>query len=402
MTAKRRVPLTTRLGYILLGYWRYLRHEGRVITNVLVFLVLSAFLIVLLVVTLFRIQPKYSIYATFADTGGVFSGQEVTYRGVTVGRVGDLRVVRDGVLIELVVEETYNRIPKEGTIARVMFKSAVGEQFVDLLPDHVGAPFFASGDTIPIERTSIPIQIEDLLRELDAVLRSIDPQALGSLINELGAGLSGHGEDLKNIILALDTFAQVGADRRDELAGLIGDGADIQDSFNSTREDFVRAQEAARAVLATLVARKGDVQRTLEATRDLGTEIIALLDHRKQELNQILADLGDVVRISHAHQGDLDKTLTYLGPFLADAVAAYDAPYFVFNLLSNDEAPSCTYDPSSRPVRSVTDPPEEPETDFACRPGGVGSTSASSSTISPALRAQLDRISWLKLFTLGY
>jgi len=379
------------------------RLTRRVIINTIAFGVLS---LVLIVVMAFQVLPtvfgrSYSIYGIFTAAGGVATNQEVTYRGVQVGRVGEMTLTDRNVRIELIIEAGH-RIPRDGTSARVLFKSAVGEQFVDLLPDHVGAPFFASGDTIPIERTSIPIQIEDLLRELDAVLRSIDPQALGSLINELGAGLSGHGEDLKNIILALDTFAQVGADRRDELAGLIGDGADIQDSFNSTREDFVRAQEAARAVLATLVARKGDVQRTLEATRDLGTEIIALLDHRKQELNQILADLGDVVRISHAHQGDLDKTLTYLGPFLADAVAAYDAPYFVFNLLSNDEAPSCTYDPSSRPVRSVTDPPEEPETDFACRPGGVGSTSASSSTISPALRAQLDRISWLKLFTLGY
>ena len=380
-----------------------MRLTRRVIINTIAFGVLS---LVLIVVMAFQVLPtvfgrSYSIYGIFTAAGGVATNQEVTYRGVQVGRVGEMTLTDRNVRIELIIEAGH-RIPRDGTSARVLFKSAVGEQFVDLLPDHVGAPFFASGDTIPIERTSIPIQIEDLLRELDAVLRSIDPQALGSLINELGAGLSGHGEDLKNIILALDTFAQVGADRRDELAGLIGDGADIQDSFNSTREDFVRAQEAARAVLATLVARKGDVQRTLEATRDLGTEIIALLDHRKQELNQILADLGDVVRISHAHQGDLDKTLTYLGPFLADAVAAYDAPYFVFNLLSNDEAPSCTYDPSSRPVRSVTDPPEEPETDFACRPGGVGSTSASSSTISPALRAQLDRISWLKLFTLGY
>ena len=380
-----------------------MRLTRRVIINTIAFGALSLVLIVVMAV---QVLPtvfgrSYSIYGIFTAAGGVATNQEVTYRGVQVGRVGDMTLTDRHVRIELIIEAG-NRIPRDGTSARVLFKSAVGEQFIDLLPDHETGPFFASGDTIPVERTSIPIQIEDLLRNLDAVLRSIDPQALGSLINELGAGLTGHGDDLKNVILALDTFARVGADRRNELAGIIGDGADIQDSFNSTREDFVRAQEAARAVLATLVARKDDVERTLEATRDLGTEIIALLDHRKQELNQILADLGDVVRISHAHQGDLDKTLTFLGPFLADAVAAYDAPYFVFNLLANNDAPSCTYDPSSRPVRSVTDPPEQPVTDFACRPGGVGSTSASSSTISPALRAQLDRISWLKLFTLGY
>ncbi|HJR19689.1 MAG TPA: MCE family protein [Actinomycetota bacterium] len=382
-----------------------MRLTRRVVVNTIAFGVLS---LLLIVVMSFQVLPtvfgsSYPIYGIFTAAGGVATNQEVTYRGVQVGRVGDMTLTEDGVRIELIIESGY-RIPREGTRARVLFKSAVGEQFVDLLPESNGEPFFRAGDTIPADRTSIPIQIEDLLRQLQDVLVSVDPDALGTLIHELGTGLTGHGDELKNIILALDTLGKIGADRRAQLAGLIGDGADIQGSFNSTREDFVRAQEAARAVLETLVARKDDVERTLKATAALDTEIIALLDNRRQELNQILADLGEVVRISHAHRGDLDKTLTYLGPFLADAVAAYDAPYFVFNLLANTDSPSCSYDPSSRPQRAVTDPPEEPEHDFACAGAGGASVSASGTTapLPPALQARLDRLSWLRLFTMGY
>ena len=382
-----------------------MRLTRRVIINTIAFGGLS---LLLIIVMAFQVLPtvfgsSYPIYAIFTAGGGVASNQEVTYRGVQVGRVGAMTLTEGGVRIELIIESGY-KIPSGGTRARVLFKSAVGEQFVDLLPEDDGAPFFKAGDSIPIERTSIPIQTEDLLRQLETVLRSVDPDALGSLIHELGTGLTGHGDELRNIILSLDTLAKIGADRRAQLAGLIRDGADIQDSFNSSREDFVRAQQAARVVLETLVARKDDIERTLEATRALDTEIIALLDNRRKELNQILADLGTVVRITHAHRGDLDKTLTFLGPFLADAVAAYDAPYFVFNLLGNTDSPSCSYDPSSRPQRAVTDPPEEPEFDFACAGVGGTSTSARGTTAAfpPAVRARLDRISWLKLFTLGY
>ena len=45
-----------------------------------------------------------------------------------------LKVVPDGVRMQLVIESKYDEIPKDGTKARVMFKCAVGEQFVDLLP----------------------------------------------------------------------------------------------------------------------------------------------------------------------------------------------------------------------------------------------------------------------------
>ncbi|MGH2728923.1 MAG: hypothetical protein ACRDKS_18270, partial [Actinomycetota bacterium] len=204
----------------------------------------------------------------------------------------------------------------------------------------------------------------------------------------------------KNLLLALDVFAKIGVDRKGELAGIIGDFADVQNSFNSTREDFVRAKEAARSVLARAVAHKDDLKRTVENARSLGTEIIALLDHRKKELNQILADLGDVIRIAHARQGDVDKLLTYLGPFLADAVAAFDAPYFVFNLLGNGDAPSCSYDPSSRPARAVDDTaPKESETDFEC----AGGDPPEAETALPAwLRVKLARISWLELLMLGF
>lgn len=383
-----------------------MRLTRRVIINTVAFGVLS---LVLIVVMAFQVLPtvfgsSYSIYGIFTAAGGVATNQEVTYRGVQVGRVGAMTLTEDAVRIEMIIESGH-KIPREGTSARVLFKSAVGEQFIDLLPEHDGAPFFAQGDTIPVERTSIPIQTEDLLRELDAVLRSIDPNALGTLIHELGVGLSGHGQDLENVILGLDAFARIGAEHRGEIGNIIRDTAEIQDSFNSTRGDFVDAEAAFRAVLETLVVRKEDVRATVERANELGTEIIALLDHRRAELNTILADLGDVVRIAHAHMGDLDKTLTFLAPFLGDAVKAYDAPYFVFNLLGNTEAPSCPYDPSSRPVRAVTDPPEEPETDFACKPGtGGASVSASGwlSSLPPAMRIQFERISWLKLFTLGY
>src|SRR4029077_8234432 len=71
-----------RVGNNILALWRYVRNEGRTQTNVIFFMVVAAFLILALIVTVFRIQPRYKIYATFNDSGGVFSGQEVTYRGV--------------------------------------------------------------------------------------------------------------------------------------------------------------------------------------------------------------------------------------------------------------------------------------------------------------------------------
>ena len=41
-------------------------------------------------------DTSYDVTAHFADSGGVFSGAEVTYRGVTVGEVGDMQLTDGG------------------------------------------------------------------------------------------------------------------------------------------------------------------------------------------------------------------------------------------------------------------------------------------------------------------
>src|SRR5918992_1352985 len=99
------------------------------------------------------LQERYSVYAEFKDAGGVFTDQEVTYRGITVGQVGNMEVTDTGVRIELMIDKTFDQIPKEDIEARVMFKSAVGEQFIDLLPGSDDEPYLVDQDEIPEEQT---------------------------------------------------------------------------------------------------------------------------------------------------------------------------------------------------------------------------------------------------------
>jgi len=381
-----------------------MRLTRRVVINTVAFIVLGLGLAGLLAV---RVLPTvfgstYSIYAIFPGAGGVAPNQEVTYRGFQVGRVGQMTLTRDAVKIQMKIESKYH-IPKTGTRARVLFKSAVGEQFIDLLPERDESPFFKKNDVIPITMTSIPAQIEDLLRELNGVLQSVDPKDLGQLVHELGVGLTGHGKDLSDTIKGLDVLAKIGAERRTEVGGLIDNAADIQDSFNASSQDFVRAITSLKTVLETIAARRTDLERTVKALDGLDTQILALLDHRKQELNRIISDLGITVRNTHAQLDDVDKLLRYLGAFLADAHQTYEAPYFVFNLATNLENPGCQYDPSSRPVHDVTDAHvDEPAYDFSCTGSSAAASSDAIASLDPALRAQLEQISWLQLFTLGY
>lgn len=358
-----------------------MRITRRVLINTVGFLVLAVFLFFLMAVRLLPtvFGETYSIYGIFETAGGVFTNQEVTYRGVQVGRVGEMSLTEDAVRMEMVIESKY-QIPKGETRARVLYKSAVGEQFIDILPVSGSGPFFRQGDVIPLEMTSVPIQTEDLLRDLDAVLESIDPEALGTVIRELGEGLRGHGGDLRQLLLALDTLAALGVDRQADIALGISAGADVQEAFNASREDFVAASGSLAKIAEVLARRRADLERTLDAAQPLDAAMLSLLRARRAQIETVIADLAAATRITHDQLDDLDLILTYLGPFLSNVYDAYAAPYFMFNLVANPEGAHCSYDPSSRTggPRPITDTSfKQPVTNFGC-PGENSTTSVGS------------------------
>ena len=387
-----------------------MRLDRRLVINTAAFLILSALLIVLLAVQVLPtvFGSTYPIYGIFRAAGGVATNQEVTYRGVQVGRVGRMTLTRDAVKIEMIIESKF-KIPKDGTRAQVLFKSAVGEQFIDLQPEGTNGPLFRAGDVIPEQLTQIPIQIEDLLKELSSVLSSIDPKQLGSVIHELGTGLTGHGQDLRSLIKSLDVLATIGADRKDQIAALIANSADLQDAFNSNSAEFERGIAALSQVLQTAAAHTNDLTKELSGQRQLDTDVLSLLADRRPQIDTVVSDLGTATRTTHKLRKSLDLVLTYLQPFFADVASAYDAPYFIFNMVENTTPLQCSYDPSGRPIRAVTDPSfKEPPTKFACA-GFSSSASAASAgppmpivPFSPTAEVELERLSWLHLYTLGY
>ena len=342
----------------------------RIIVNVVTFLVLSAVLIVALVVSIFRVSPKYSIYATFADSGGVFTNQEVTYRGVTVGQVGTLRIVPSGVRIQLVVDKKFDRIPKIGTRARVMFKSAVGEQFVDLLPRTRSGPYFRDGDGIGLSSTDLPVQQEELLRLLDSVLAGVPPKALARLVEAIGTGLGGRGAELHTALAALDPLTRTLASRTAALNALNVNADRAGAAFDASAGEFVSGIRGLAGSADALRRGAPGLERLLRAGASDVPDIAGLIAARKAELNGTIANLATITRISYDHLKSVENTLDWLPVFLDALVGSYDSTTNRFRfgqILTELDNPPCSYGTPRRTAQQEGNAPHQPVLDFDCR-----------------------------------
>lgn len=141
----------------------------------------------------------YNITADFAASGGLYQNANVTYRGVTVGRVVAVTVSDDGVGAQMRLNSDA-KIPANVT-ATVKSVSAVGEQYVDLVPPHgPGSALLRDGSRIDRERTAVGQDIAGLLRAADALVSSVGSSRLQDLLRETFKAFNGSGPELARLI----------------------------------------------------------------------------------------------------------------------------------------------------------------------------------------------------------
>ncbi len=230
---------------------------------------------------------SYLVSVDLAESGGIFEGAEVTYRGVTVGRVEALRLEGDGVRVDLRLDGTRD-VPAD-TDAVVENRSAVGEQYLDLQPATADGPFLAAGDVIARERTRTPVPTEKLLLDVSRLVRSVDQQDLQVVVSELGKAFSGGSRDLERLLDAGDRLTLAATDALPETLTLIDDGAIVLDTQRETGP-AVRSFAADLADLSeTLASERTDAD--LRAVLDNGVVASAELDGLLQDNRSALAGL---------------------------------------------------------------------------------------------------------------
>src|SRR3954447_12888395 len=143
-------------------------------------------------------KDTYTVSASFAESGGIFTGAEVTYRGQPIGRVGKLKLLPDGVEVSLEIDKK-TKVPND-LLAVVANRSAIGEQYVDLQPRRDIGPYLQDNSKIDRKDTALPIDPPELLLNLEQLVNSVDRNSLRTTVKELGDALRGKGSDLQKII----------------------------------------------------------------------------------------------------------------------------------------------------------------------------------------------------------
>ena len=289
------------------------------------------------------------ISADFPDSGGIFTNAEVTYRGVTVGSVGALHLIKGGVRVDLDLDSCDSPKIPASTAAIVANRSVVGEQYVDLVPPNGKAPFVRSGATIPMSRNHIPTATQDLLVNLDQLVRSVNLDDLRTTVSELGKAVSGRGNDLGRLLDATTTLLNAASEPQNLSAtiSLIEDSSSVLQTQLDQKEPLQVWTHSLNLLSQQLKASDPDIRHLLDTgPTDLGT-ITSFISNNRTDLGVTLANLSTVGNLLVQHLDGIEQVFE-LYPALAAGgpTALHDRAGFLGLVLQTTPDPQDCGDPN--------------------------------------------------------
>ena len=148
-------------------------------------------------------QPTYQLTADFTTASDLVPGDDVTVSGVTVGRVASVQAVPGGARVGMQLQQRYAPVYRDAR-AMIKIKNVLDESYVELYRGTAVSGPLPQDGVIPASRTLTPVELAQVLSVLNPDTRS----QLASVVNNLGASVTGRGQTLNSTAGTLRTTAQ--------------------------------------------------------------------------------------------------------------------------------------------------------------------------------------------------
>lgn len=357
--------------------------SNRIRIQLVMFVVLAITVIAILLLGYMRVPGRwfgigqYTVRVELPASGNLYQGSSVTYRGTEVGRVDAVHLTSTGVEAELSLT---SRIPIPSDLnAEVHSQTAIGEQYVALLPRDAAAPPLKNGAVIPRARTSIPPDIGGLLDSVNKGLQAIPHDNLKTVVDESAIAFGGLGPELSGIVKGGSALAIDAGKNRDELMAMIDGAGPVLDTQTDT-SDAVRAWAAHLAdVTGQLRNQDSALAGVLTKGGPATDEVRQLFDRLRPTLPILLANLVSVGAVAVVYRNDIEQLLVLI-PQGVDILQGFGVANLntkqglrglnmAFNLNMNMPPPCTTgfLPAQQRRPPSFEDAPDRPSGDLYCR-----------------------------------
>jgi len=157
----------------------------------------------------------------FQNTNQLFSGDDVLIQGVPVGKVEKIEPGPEKVKVTFWIDDKY-KVPADAK-AVILSPQLVTGRAIQLIPPYRGGATLRGGAVIPLDRTAVPVEWDQVRTQLQRVAYLLKPDqpggvsTLGGFINTAADNLRGQGASIRESVIRLSQAVSILGDHSNDL-----------------------------------------------------------------------------------------------------------------------------------------------------------------------------------------
>jgi phospholipid/cholesterol/gamma-HCH transport system substrate-binding protein len=265
---------------------------------------------------------QYELKADLPASGGLYPTANVTYRGITIGKVTDVEPTEKGAQATMSIADNF-KIPLDA-VANVHSVSAVGEQYLDLVSEGKAHGFFAPGATMT--NGTVPSEIGPALDTANRGLEVLPKEKIGQLLDETADAVGGLGPALQRLVDSTQAIVGDFKTNINQVDDIIQNSAPILDSQAVSHNAIDRWAHNLNILGGETAQQDSHLKSVLSQAAPTADQVNAIFSDVRESLPQTLANTEIVLDMLKRYHPGLEQVLVFL-PQLGSISQAVSAPY---------------------------------------------------------------------------
>jgi phospholipid/cholesterol/gamma-HCH transport system substrate-binding protein len=276
----------------------------------------------------------HTYYAELEHTAGLRPKEGVQVAGVELGTVKRIELAGEHVKVTFTCDKKITL--GNGTSASVKVGTLLGTHYLSVVPQGSGT---LANDTIPLARTSVPFNLQDVIDQGTGAVEELDGAKIAESLSVVGDALKAAGPSLGPAFKGVSRISEVITKRDDQIEQLLKASRSISNQLADSTGDLTELMRQSNLVIEELVHRRKAIRDLLSDVSSITSTINAILDDNADDFGPMLKDLDTITAVLNARDDQLKLALHNLAVtarYFANATG--DGPFV--NLYIPDSIPN--------------------------------------------------------------
>ena len=283
---------------------------------------------------------QYELKAELPASGGLYPTSNVTYRGITIGKVTSVEPTEKGAEATMSISSDY-KIPLDAS-ANVHSVSAVGEQYLDLVSEGKARGYFSPGQTMT--RGTVPSEIGPALDTANRGLAVLPKDKIGQLLDETSEAVGGLGPALQRLVDSTQAIVGDFKTNINQVDDIAQNSAPILDSQAVSSSAIERWARNLNILAGEAASQNAHLKSVLSQAAPTADQVNSVFSDVRESLPQTLANIEIIADMLKRYHPGLEQTLVFL-PQLGSITQAVALPYEKDRMAALDLSLAINYPP---------------------------------------------------------